>query len=171
MSKSFALMRDVITIYHPEFRKSKDLCKYGLKNSNMFNVERLVEESLAAIGPYKFIDGEHMDFDDGTDSKTASIRENPVVRGHNSYAGEIAAVSTAGGGQKSGGLRCTIYNPHWDELLFYFLPKKFWVKNITIHPSSGIGKIMYTYNLQKNYISKLNGYQCSSFEKLAKIAA
>lgn len=168
MSKSLVLMRDVICLYHPKFRKSKDLRAYGMEHPDIFNVERLVEESLATLGPYKFIDGDHADFSDGTDSKTASIRFNPVRPGLNSHAGEISAVSTAGGGHKLGALRCTIYNPHKDNLKFYFLPKSMWRHNITIHPSSGIGKIMYTYNRAGDYISKFEGFECSSFKELAR---
>ena len=171
MSKSLVLMRDVICIYHPDFRRSRDLQSYGLRQPHIFNVERLVEESLAAVGPYKFIDGEHCDFDDGTDSKTASIRVNPVRVGGNSHTGEISNVETAGGGRKMGALRCTIYNPHQDNLKFYFLPRDMWSQNITIHPTSWIGKIMYTYHRPSDYINKLEGYQCSSFEELARMSA
>lgn len=168
MSKQLVLMRDVICVYHPEFRRSADLCRYGMAHPDIFNVERLIEESLAAVGPYKFIDGEHEDFSDGTDSKTASIRVNPVKPGRNTYGGEISGVETAGGGRKGGALRCTIYNPHKDGLKFYFLPKHMWERNITIHPSSGVGKIMYTYNRPGDYIARFDGYECASFEELAR---
>jgi hypothetical protein len=168
MSKNLVLMRDVICLYHPEFRKSKDLRTYGMKHADIFNVERLIEESLAAVGPYKFIDGDHADFSDGTDSKTASIRVKPLVTGRNSYGGEISAVETAGGGRKAGALRCIIYNPHKDNLKFYFLPKSMWSHHITIHPSSGIGKVMYSYNRPGDYIAKFEGFQCSSFKELAR---
>lgn len=161
-------MRDVICIYHPSFRKSKDLQSYGMKNPEIFNVERLTEESLAAVGPYKFIDANHADFSDGTDSKTASIRPNPSKVGGNTYMGEISAVETAGGGRKSGALRCTIYNPHLDNIKFYFLPKSMWENHISVHPSSNVGRIMYSYYKPNDYISKFDGYECSSFEELAR---
>jgi len=168
MSKSLVLMRDVITVYHPEFRKSRDLRSYGMKHPDIFNVERLIEESLAAVGPYKFIDGDHCDFTDGSDSKTASIRVNPSKPGRNTHIGEIAGVETAGGGRKEGALRCSIYNPHKDELRFYFLPKRMWSNHITLHPTSGIGKIVYSYNRVHDDIIKFQGYECSSFEDLAR---
>jgi hypothetical protein len=167
MSKNLVLMRDVITQYHPEFRKSKDLRAYGLQHPDIFNVERLVEESLAAVGPYQFIDAAHADFSDGTDSKTASIRVNPAVAGGRSHGGEISGVETAGGGRKIGALRCTIYNPHKDQLRYYFLPKRMWQSRITLHPSSGIGKIMYTYHREHDHIVKFHGYECASFVALA----
>jgi hypothetical protein len=169
MSKAHVLMRDVICEYHPEFRRSKDLRRYGLQHSTIFNVERLIEESLAALGPYEFIDAAHADFSDGSDSKTASIRENPTMPGRNTHRGEISGVETAGGGQKYGALRCTIYNPHKDTLKFYYLPRHFWSSNITIHPTSLVGKIMYTYNRVHDDILKFDGYECKSFEELARV--
>ena len=170
MSKSLVLMRDVICEYHPRFRKSAEIRRFGLECPDHFKVERLVEECLAALGPYEFVDGDHYDFSDFSDSKTASIRLNPVQPGRNTHIGEIAGVETAGGGQKAGSLRCTIYNPHkpGGELKFYFLPRSFWKNYITIHPSSGVGKIMYSYNRVHDDIVKFSGYECSSFKELAR---
>jgi hypothetical protein len=167
MSKNHVLMRDVISRYHPAFRASADLRRYGLAHSDIFNVERLVEESLAAVGPYEFIDGEHADFSDGTDSKTASIYPTALTHTGRTFKGEISGVETAGGGQKSGGLRCVIYNPHRDCLMYYFLPKSFWRQYIVIHPSSQIGKVQFTYNKEHNYIPKFWGMECEGFEQLA----
>lgn len=169
MTKNLVLMRDVICQYHPRFRKSATVRKFGLECPDHFNIPRLVEECFAAVGPYDFVDGEHYDFSDFSDSKTASIRLNPIRPGYNSHTGEISGVETSGGGQKAGALRCIIYNPHKDggELKFYFLPRHFWANNITLHPSSGIGKIMYTYNRVYDTIVKFHGYECEDFEELA----
>jgi len=161
-------MRDVICIYHPAFRKSLDLRALGMKHPDIFNVAKLIEESLAAVGHYKVTDGYHADFSDGTDSKTASITKTASIRASNSYHGEITGVTTAGGHLKAGALRCTIYNPHKDSLRFYFLPKSMWSRHITTHPSTGIGKIQYYYHKLHDRIVKLHGYECSSFKELAR---
>lgn len=160
-------MRDVISIYHPEFRKSKSLRAYGMKFPDIFTVERLIEESLAAVGSYKFTDGDHADFSDGTDSKTSSIGINPTVPGGNSHAGVITGVETVGGVRKAGALRCTVYNPHKDSLKFYFLPKSMWSKHITINTASRRGGVHYCYHKPCDHIFKFDGYECSSFEELA----
>jgi len=167
MSKHLVLMRDVITRYHPEFCRSADLAAYGLKHPEIFNVERLIEECLAEVGGYTRIDGDHADFSDGSDSKTASIRVNPARAGGHSHIGEISGVETAGGGQKQGALRCTIYNPHTDSLKFYFLPKSMWRNYVCIHPSSGVGKIMYSYHRPYDHIVKFHGHECDDFVSLA----
>jgi hypothetical protein len=167
MSKHYVLMRDVITQYHPQFRKSTALCEYGLTNPHIFNVERLVEECMAAVGPYEFIDGDHADFSDGSDCKTASIRLKVAGTSINSFTGEISGVETAGGGRKAGALRAVIYNPHKDKLMYYFLPKRVWANHITIHPTSGAGKVMFSYNKKHDDIVKFTGHECSSFRQLA----
>jgi hypothetical protein len=167
MSKNLVLMRDVICVHHPKFIKSKTLRDMGMEDPDIFNVERLVEQCLAAVGTYDLIDEAHADFSDGSDSKTASIRVNPQRPGSICHYGEISGVETASGGRKLGALRCTIYNPHKDELKFYFLPKSVWSRSITIHPTSQIGKIMYTYNRYHDYIPKFQGYECNSFIDLA----
>lgn len=167
MSKNLVLIRDVINLYHPEFVSSRSLRNYALKNPEIFKVERLVEECLAHVGPYKFIDGEHMDYDDFSDSKTASISPNPTKKGGISHRGEISGVETAGGGRKAGALRCTIYNPHKNDLKYYFLPKSMWAKHITIHPSSGVGKIIFSYNSEYDGIPTFQGFECRDFRELA----
>jgi hypothetical protein len=47
MSRELVLMRDLICQYHPEFVSSSDMRRCGLRRPDLFNVERLVEESLA----------------------------------------------------------------------------------------------------------------------------
>ncbi|CAB4129815.1 hypothetical protein UFOVP116_127 [uncultured Caudovirales phage] len=167
MSKEFALMRDVITKYHPRFKRSKDLRNFGLSQPHIFNVTRLIEESLADIGDYEFIDAAHSDYSDGSDSKTASIRQQSRTETGNSFLGEIAAVSSAGGVLKEGALRCTIYNPHIDGLQFYYLPKSMWQNHVTIHPTSGIGKVLFSWHKPTQKIKLLDDYQCGSFIELA----
>jgi hypothetical protein len=131
-------------------------------------VERLVEETMARVGGLQFIDAAHADFSDGSDAKTASIRVNSTKVGSNSHVGEITGVQTSGSGLKSGALRCVIYNPHSDRLMYYFLPWHFWTQHITRHPSSGIGKIMYCYNAKTQSIVKFQDHQLSSFKALAQ---
>lgn len=169
MCKRTLLFKEIIFKHHPEFRKSRTLKRLALSDPKMFNVEHLIEECFAIVGPYVFIDGDHADFSDGSDSKTASIREAPDRKtGYcATHRGEIGGVETAGGGQKTGALRCIIYNPHLEKLMYYYLPKSMWENSITIHPSSKIGKIMFSYNRVKNYIPKFSGYECSDFIALA----
>lgn len=169
-TKEYVIMRDIICKHHPEFADCKALRTYGLKHSDIFNVTKLVEQTLAHLGNYNLLeDDSHADFSDGTDSKTASIRINPTKPNANTHAGEISGVTSIAGSQKAGDLRCTIFNPHTDSVRCYYLPKRMWRNNITYHPTSGVGKIVYTYNTYKDTISKLEGYECKDFVELAQL--
>jgi hypothetical protein len=130
-------------------------------------VTRLIEESLSALGGYEFIDADHSDYSDGSDSKTASIRARPKTSSGNTFCGEIAAVSSAAGVLKEGALRCTVYNPHLDILQYYYLPKSMWQNHITRHPTSGIGKIVFSWHKPTQSIKLLDDYRCGSFQELA----
>jgi hypothetical protein len=167
VSKNLVLLRDVINVYHPKFRKSKRKQADTIKDPDHYNVTRLVEECSSAIGPYDFTDEAHADYSDTTDFKTASIRIKPCTGSATSYPGEITGVICASGNPKAGALRVAIYNPHTESLMFYFLPKSWWIDNVTLHPTSGIGKITYCYNKLSGRIAKFKGFECTSFEELA----
>jgi hypothetical protein len=167
MSKNAVLFREVIFKYHPAFKRSQDLCNWAYKNPDMFNVTRLIEESFAAVGSYKFIDGSHCDFSDGTDSKTASIGVNSSGTSNTSFTGAVHSVVTSAGTLKQGGLRVIVYNPHTDSLMYYFLPKSFWSKHITMHNKKNCGLITYSYNIKKDNIKKFENFRFRSFRQLA----
>jgi hypothetical protein len=166
-SKEQAIVSEIIVPFHPRFKRSRDRSADIIANPLDYKIERLVEQALAAVGKYDWIDSEHADFSDGSDSKTASIRVNPSSQGSVSHTGEVSNVETAGGGRKIGALRTIIWNPHKGDLRYYFLPKEFWSRNITIHPSSGIGKIVFTYNREKDFIRKFDGYELDTFKQVA----
>lgn len=162
MSKEHSLMVDIIAYYHPDFVQSDDLQKLGVSKPHIFKVEHLIEECMAAVGPYTFTDGAHEDFSDGTECKTASTWYVSANR----EAGEISNVVTAGGSKKAGDIRCVIYINYTGDLKYYYLPKSFWEKNITYHNSSNIGKIKFKYNTITDTIDKFVGYECKDFVEL-----
>jgi hypothetical protein len=172
-TKSEVLLRDVINHYHPEFYRSADIRNLAKKHPEYFNVERLIEECMAHVGGYRFVDCAHYDFSDRSDSKTASIRSAPRKPGSVSHAGEIAGVTSAGGGLKAGDLRCVVFNPlvQGGALRYYYLPRSWWTGNIIRHPTSGVGKITYSYNRTQDHIQKFLGYECADFEELAKTSS
>lgn len=172
MSKERCLMRDVVVNHHEDFISRPQLIDYGLKHPGIFNVERLVEEAVAhaSDGKLEFIDGAHMDYPDGSDCKTASIRANPKAPNSVVHRGEISGVCNAAGNMKGGALRCVIYNPIEDETLYYFLPKDFWLPRVTFHPTSGVGKLVYTYNRKRGLITLFEDYRVGSFVELARVS-
>ena len=158
MSKSLVLMRDVISIYHPEFRKSKDLRTYGIKHPDIFNIERLVEESLAAVGPYEFVDQEGYDFTDLSDSKTTTINANTRV-------GTISSVET-----KIGALRITAYNPFKESADYFYVSKRDmkYVKSPCYGNNDHKERILFKYSTKSDAYGMFEDYRVKSFEELAQ---
>ena len=158
MSKSLVLMRDIICIYHPEFRVSKDLRAYGMKHPDIFNVERLIEESLAAVGPYEFVDKEGYDFTDLSDSKTTTINVNTRV-------GTISSVET-----KIGALRITAYNPFKDSADYFYVSKRDmkYVKSPCYGNNDHKERILFTYSKKSDAYGMFEDYRVKNFEDLAQ---
>ena len=163
MSKSLVLMRDVICKYHPSFRKSKDLQGYGMKHSEIFNVERLIEESLAAVGGYDFVDADGYDFNDkwNSDSKTVTV----IPDGHSKTA-VIGGIEN-----KIGSLRVTIYNPFKESLDFMYIPRHS-VQRLK-EPCYGKGgvnkeKLRVRWNTANDHYNGFEDFRVKSFEALAR---
>ena len=168
MCKNKTLFRNIVNKYHPDF-KSKSLLKQVEKHPSIFNIEHLIELTMAEIGGYKFIDADHCDFSDGTECKTGSVSPNPTKPGRNSYRLEISNVVSQAGNIKEGDVRVVIYNPHTNSQTYYYIPQEDLTKiGINYHPTTGIGRIFATWNSKKNTISKLDKYEVESFEELAK---
>jgi hypothetical protein len=158
MSKNLVLMRDVICKYHPSFVKSSGLRKYGLENPQIFNVERLVEESLAAVGGYDYVDEEGYDFSDFSDSKTTSINFK-TRRAH------VGSVET-----KIGALRITSYNPHLDSLAYFFVSQTDvkYVKLACYGISSHKERILFSWQPDGDHYNSFEEYRKYDFESLAR---
>lgn len=161
MSKHQILMRDVVCVYHPEFRASKDLRKYGLAHADIFNIERLIEESLAAVGGYDFVDETGRDFNDqwNSDSKTTTVLQDG--RSKTAIIGSVE--------NKIGSLRVTIYNPFKDGVDFAYVPK--WGVERLREPSYGKNaykeRIRARWNATSDHYNSLEGFRVKNFEALA----
>lgn len=157
MSKSLVLMRDVICIYHPEFRVSKDLRAYGMKHSDIFNIGRLIEESMAAVGPYDFVDQVGYDFSDLSDSKTTTINANTRI-------GTVGSVET-----KIGALRIVAYNP-FKEIADYFYVSKSdvrYVKSPCYGNNDHKERILFKYSTKSDAYGMFEDYRVKTFDDLA----
>jgi len=157
MSKSLVLMRDVVCVYHPQFSKSKDLREYGMNHPDIFNIERLVEESLAAIGPYEFVDEAGYDYSDYSDSKTATVAI---------YDNVLAIGSVE---SKIGALRVTIYNPHKESLDYMFMPFKDWTKykECSYGKSEHKERLRTRWNQKSDHYNSFEEFRVKTFEELA----
>ena len=150
-------MRDVICVYHPSFASSPDLQKFGLEMPERFNIERLIEETLAAVGPYQFVDEEGYDFTDLSDSKTTTINANTRV-------GTIGSVET-----KIGALRITAYNPFKDAADFFYVSKRNlkYVKSPCYGVNDHKERIRFTYSKNGDTYGLLEDHRVETFRELA----
>ena len=167
MSKNKLLATEIVAKYHPTYRRNADRKANLLKNPDHYKLTYLVEQAMASVGSHKFVDGHHYDLSDYSEIKTASIRMAPSTKGGCSFAGEITGVTGASGNEKIGPIRLVVYNPHTSSLMYYMLPKDVWSQKITRHPTSGVGKVTYTYNSNTDAIAKFEDYRVKSFRQLA----
>jgi hypothetical protein len=151
-------MRDVICIYHPRFRNSPDIKRFGLECPEHFNIERLIEESLAAVGPYRFVDEDGYDFSDLSDSKTTTINANTRVA-------TISNVET-----KIGALRITAYNPFKESVDYFYVSKRDlkYVKSPCYGVHDHKERIKFTYSSRGDAYGMFEDYRVKSFTELAK---
>ena len=151
-------MRDVICVYHPSFNSSPDLQKFGLEMPERFNIERLIEETLAAVGPYRYVDEEGYDFTDYSDSKTTTINANTRV-------GTINSVET-----KIGALRITAYNPFKESADYFYVSKRDmkYVKSPCYGVNDHKERIKFTYSSRGDAYGMFEDYRVNSFEDLAR---
>ena len=158
MSREVVLMRDLICQYHPEFVNSTDMRQCGLRRPDLFNVERLVEESLEAVGGYKFVDADHYDFDDFSDSKTGSVN-------FKTRRVEINSVET-----KIGALRITVYNSHRNKLDYFFVPshKLDYVRSPCYGNNSHKERIQFTWSHHNDCYNWFDRFRVGSFVELAQ---
>lgn len=169
--KDYALLRDVVCEYHPVY-SSNEMKNIVLENPNHFNVPRLIEETMAIVGGYEFVDGAHYDFSDGTECKTASVGINPSDKRYpNGYRATISNMSSGAGVNKTGDTRVVMYNHLTDSVHFLYIPKDHVGRelHITRNSSSNIGRIEATFNSKKSeFCKKIKPYFVDSFEVLAQ---
>lgn len=171
MCKTTTLFNDVVREYNTTF-SMPEIWQAVEKHPNIFNIEHLVELTMAEVGGYEFIDAEHCDFSDGSECKTGSIGLKPTKPGCNTYRWEISNVISSGGQIKSGPIRLVLYNPHTKTCSYYFIPQtKLESLGINVHPTTKIGRIFGTWNIKTGRIPKLEKYELPDFSLLAKMPA
>ena len=169
MCKTKAIVNEILSKHHPMF-KNPAILEAVNEDAKIFNVEHLVEKTMALVGGYEFVDGAHHDFSDGTECKTASVSPNPQKASTNSHRLEISNIVSIGGAMKSGDIRLVVYNPNIEapKCSFYYIPNdKLEDLGINYHPTTGMGRIFCTWNSKKNYIPKLQAYEVCCFKALA----
>jgi len=160
MCKNSVLLRDIITKYHPVWKKYPDIHSFMINSPRSFNVEHLIEVCLAHVGGYNFVDEAGYDFDDPvwSDSKTLSVN----VKSYRAELGNLA--------NKIGALRITIYNPHSDKVDFMYMTFDEWNE----YKRSCYGKnqedktrLVMSWN-KKDHYNQFEKFRLKSFKELAR---
>lgn len=159
MNKNFLLLDKIVNKYHPSFKHNSSLRKLAIKNPTIFNVERLIEETLAAVGGLDFVDEAGYDFlPDYSDSKTVTINCNSRIA-------EISGVQN-----KIGALRVVAYNSLINRIDYFFLRHcdVLSVKEPSYGKNSFKERIRFTYSLDDHY-SSFENFRVDSFEQLSSL--
>lgn len=167
MNKDSKLLKEIVFNYHPMFKHSTTLQEAAIIDPSIFNVERLIEQSLAAEGGYNFVDEFGYDFDDEclSDSKTVTVVNNG---GRNqSKVIIIGNVHT-----KIGSLRVTIYNPYSNKIDYMYIPQRAVriLKENNGSQSREAGpkeRIRATWNERYDHYNRLEEFRVPNFVALA----
>lgn len=157
-------MRDVISKHHPEFKASKDLTEYGLRNPSIFDIELLMDQCLSAVGGYRYVDEVGRDFNDpdNSDGKTSTVRSSD-----NRFS--IRSVES-----KIGSLRVTAWNEILDKTHFFYIPTRFVAE---VKTWAGMGKKEWIVSkwspvtrwYPEGHYNKLNPFRVADFETLSTV--
>jgi hypothetical protein len=163
--KNQLILKQIITIYNPEYY---DL---DISDPKDYDVSKMLEETMALVGGYTFLDGSHFDFSDGTECKTGSVQRNPRKQNGirtNNHDVRISSTSSGAGVSKTGDLRVVIYNNVTNKLEFFFIPQRDIDKLTSMDGYKKKGDIKTTYNRETNKITALEKYRMSDFVSLCK---
>jgi hypothetical protein len=153
--KHFLIMRDIICIYHPKFINDEKLRTAGLEDPDMFNIPRLVEESLAAVGPYVRVDEYGYDFNDYSDSKTVTVSSYDKIMTIDSVQNKIGAI------------RVTAYNANNDTLDFFYIPKTVVDHFKEQKKSTNTMRLRTKWNPITDHYKSFEPYRLKTFKELA----
>ena len=162
MTKNEIMLQEIVFRYHPRFKKSKSgsaaLRRIGIERPAIFNIERLIEESMAFTGELLYVDADGYDFlPDHSDSKTVTLT---VLKNKVSCRGTIGSV-----GAKVGALRVVAFNAMHNCLDFFYIPHEYIKKLKFRHTKVSEGIALY---FGKNGYYNLEEYRVDSFEELAR---
>ena len=158
--KNRKILKDIIMVHHPKFLNRKD------DDPRYYNVPFLLEETMAIQGGFEFVDGDHFDFSDGTEAKSATVTLKTVsTKSKNNHRMIISNTISLAGIEKSGDLRVVVYNNVTDALEYFFIPQRD-IRALSTIPKKGVPRIEARYNSVTNKIPRLEKYRVSDFVAL-----
>ena len=162
--KDTVLFEKIVMKYHPDFmyrdNLEKDLAINDAINGR-YNVEFLIEETIALCGGLKRSSEKGMDYTDKTDCKTCSVQHRDVMRS-NSMRWVITST-----GAKQSWLRTVVYNPFLASVAFFMIPLHSRLKNYNVQVN-GRGRIDGVYRLGPDLYEGIEKYRYQDFTGICK---
>lgn len=159
LNKHQLILRDIACKHIDRYSNSWPVIQHHWRD---FNVEHLVEQAMCELGGYEFVDQHHYDNSDYSDTKTASINT------HDRFATVGSILSRDGGQPKAGDLRVVLYNPYYERLDYYFMPRSGW-ESIREYGAANRNKLRAKYNPEQDRVHKWDQWRVSSFRELAEM--
>jgi hypothetical protein len=157
LNKHQLILRDIAAVHLDDFRgREQEL----LLNWDYYNVERIVERTMAHLGGYEFVDAHGYDNTDYSETKTGTIRR------HDSMATITNITTVHKDTPKVGDIRAVFYNEFTGQLDYYFLPKAGW-EAIREYGASNKNILRARYNHILDVIPKWKAWRVPDFESLA----
>jgi len=157
--KFYVILRDILKVYYKPHLDLDDPMEY--------NIPRMVERTMAKTGGYSYIDGDHCDFLDGSDAKTATITATSFRKDYPHFHKLTISNTISRAGIVKGDLRVVAYNAVTDQLEYFFIPKSD-ILALSRIPKKNQPYIEATYNSKTGLIPKLEQYRMPDFVSLCK---
>ena len=161
MNKQQRILIDIAHEHLPEYQDPKFLPQFQSRWRH-YNVEHMVEDAMAHVGGYEYVNQDHYDNTDYSETKTGTLRT------HDSIATITNIVSDRGNKAKVGDIRAVIYNQFDHGLHYYFLPKAYW-ESIREHGKSNCTILRSSYKADVDRVSKWRDYRVDTFHELAQM--
>ena len=163
MNKQQRILIDIAHAHLPEYQDPKFLPQFESRWRH-YSVEHIVEDAMAHVGGYDYVDQDHYDNSDYSETKTGTLRKHD----RRVTIGNIVSKHT--GTPKAGDIRAVIYNEFTQKLEYFFMPKSEW-EDIREHGDANKGVLRASYNQHTGQIAKWERFRVKDFETLAKQAA
>jgi len=157
LNKHQLIIRDILCAHNPKYQgREQEL----MEDWGLFNVERIVEEQMAALGGYDRVDATGYDNSDYSETKTGTVRRHDRTATITSILTERTRTA------KVGDIRAVMYNEFTERLDYFFLPKAYW-ETIREYGKSNSDILRARYSPSTDSIHKWQDHRVDSFLELA----
>lgn len=161
LNKHQRILLDIAHRYLPEYQDIRRLPEL-MQRWRHYNVEHIVEDAMAHVGGYQYVDEDHYDNSDYSETKTGTLRI------HDRTATISGIISRHTKTPKAGDIRAVIFNEFTSRLDYFFLPKHNW-ETMREYGQANDSILRTKYTIDWDRYTKWNRFRVSDFETLAKI--